>query len=67
MKDAVTKNKSFLSSELENNNQGCDFCLKGKIKRQNDCSKGKLSNETWRRVSRSFDKSYSICKHTKKL
>lgn len=26
--------------------------------------KGELSNETWERLSRSFDK--SICKHTKK-
>ena len=52
----IKANTSFTKS-LDLNHQGGDFCLEEKIKRHKFVApKGRVSNETWRQVSRGLDK-----------
>ena len=64
LKELLDQNVSFTSSNLDYNHQGADFSLEGKIKRHKMVApKGIVTNERWKRVSRSIDKIESICKY----
>ena len=65
VRSVIDKNMAFNRSDLDHNNQGGDFCLENKIKRHKMVApKGFVSNQTWKRVSRSIDKIEAICTNT---
>ena len=50
------------------NHQGGDFCLENKIKRHKLIApKGKISNDTWRTISRGLDTVEKVQKHATEL
>ena len=52
----LEKHSCFNASKLELNHQGGDFCLENKTKRHKMIApKGKVSNTTWRTISRGLD------------
>ena len=66
IKEVLDQNVSFINkSNLDHNHQAGDFCLEGKIKRHKMVApKGIVTNETWKRISRSIDKIEDVCVNT---
>ena len=60
-----SKNFSFSSTDIDARNQGGDFLLEQKVKRQKMLApKGVVKKETWKCVSRSVDDVDVVCKNT---
>ena len=67
IKSCLDQNMSFSTSQLEQNHQGGDFCLEGKIKRHKMVApKGVISNDMWMRITRGLDKIEGICEQASK-
>ena len=61
-------NLTFATNSIDSRNQGGDFQLEQKIKRQKLLApKGIVSKKTWQRISRSLDSVDLICKNTSSI
>ena len=67
IKEVLEQNMSFTSS-LELNHEGGDFCLENKIKQHKLLApRGKVTDDMWKRISRSLDSIHTISDHASHL
>ena len=62
VKHLLDNSMSFTESQLDQNHQGGDFCLEGKIKRLKMAApKGAISKGVWKQLSRGIESIEKIC------